>query len=220
VPDSDPNGYRIPPDNPFLDGDPISAYPEIWSFGLRNPWRYSFDDPALGGTGALIIGDVGQNRIEEIDYEPRNRGGRNYGWRLREGTLPNVQSLPAAYTPLVGPVFEYGRGDGASVTGGYVYRGGALPERYRGRYFYGDYFGRAWSIALTVDPATGEARASDRVEHTSEFGGDARLGGGISSFGVDASGELYIVNHQDGLILRIVGPPVAPPTPTSPRIIR
>jgi len=220
VSDSDSNGYRIPPDNPFLDGDPVVAYGEIWSFGLRNPWRYTFDDPALGGTGALIIGDVGQNRREEIDYEPRGRGGRNYGWRLREGTLPNVQSLPAAYLPLVEPILDYGRGDGASVTGGYVYRGRALPSRYRGRYFYGDYFGRAWSIALAISAATGEAQASDRTEHTAEFGGDARLGGGISSFGIDALGELYIVNHQEGLILKIVGPPVAPPTPTAPRIIR
>ncbi|HEX2342786.1 MAG TPA: PQQ-dependent sugar dehydrogenase [Vicinamibacterales bacterium] len=220
VPDSDANGYRIPTDNPFLDGDPVSAHGEIWSFGLRNPWRYTFDDPALGGTGALIIGDVGQNRREEIDFEPRGRGGRNYGWRLREGTLANVQSLPPAYTPLIEPILDYGRGDGASVTGGYVYRGRALPSRYRGRYFYGDYFGRAWSIALTIDGATGEAQASDRLEHTAEFGGEARLGGGISSFGVDAVGELYIVNHQDGFILRILGPPAAPPTPLSPRIIR
>jgi glucose/arabinose dehydrogenase len=220
VPDSDANGYRIPTDNPFLDGDPVSAHGEIWSFGLRNPWRYTFDDPALGGTGVLIIGDVGQNRREEIDFEPRGLGGRNYGWRLREGTFANVQSLPPAYTPLIEPILDYGRGDGASVTGGYVYRGRALPSRYRGRYFYGDYFGRAWSIALTIDAATGEAQASDRLEHTAEFGGEARLGGGISSFGVDAVGELYIVNHQDGFILRILGPPAAPPTPLSPRIIR
>src|SRR5262249_19892892 len=85
VADSNPMGYQIPPDNPFLRGVPVQARPEIWAFGLRNPWRYSFDDPARGGTGALVIGDVGQDRYEEVDYEPRNRGGRNYGWRLREG---------------------------------------------------------------------------------------------------------------------------------------
>jgi glucose/arabinose dehydrogenase len=220
VPDNHPNGYSIPTDNPFLDGDPVGAHAEIWSFGLRNPWRYTFDDPALGGTGALVIGDVGQNRLEEIDHEPRGRGGRNYGWRLREGTLPNVQSLPPAFTPLVDPIFEYGRGDGASVTGGYVYRGRALPANFRGRYFFADYFSRVWSIALNVDPASGEATASNRIDHTAELGGDARLGGGISSFGIDAAGELYIVNHQDGVILKIVGPAVAPPTPTSIRIIR
>ena len=70
VADGDPNGYRVPPDNPFPSGNPLGARPEIWSFGLRNPWRYTFDDPARGGTGALIIGDVGQGAFEEIDYEP------------------------------------------------------------------------------------------------------------------------------------------------------
>src|SRR5262245_4536911 len=81
VTDSDPIGYRIPPGNPFASG---GARPEIWSFGLRNPWRYTFDDPSRGGTGAMLIGDVGQDRWEEIDYEPAGRGGRNYGWRNRE----------------------------------------------------------------------------------------------------------------------------------------
>ena len=71
--------------------------PEIWAVGLRNPWRYSFDDPARGGTGALVIGDVGQDRFEEIDYEPPARGGRNYGWRNREGAHDNVTSLPPAF---------------------------------------------------------------------------------------------------------------------------
>ena len=66
----------------------MGARPEIWSFGLRNPWRYSFDDPSRGGTGALLLGDVGQNAWEEVDYEPAGRGGRNYGWRNREGRTP------------------------------------------------------------------------------------------------------------------------------------
>ena len=88
VPDSDNAGYRVPSDNPFVGGHP--ARDEIWAFGLRNPWRYSFDDVARGGTGALIIGDVGQSQREEIDYEPRGQGGRNYGWRNREGTRDNV----------------------------------------------------------------------------------------------------------------------------------
>ena len=89
---SDPSGYRIPPDNPFL-GSSI-ARDEIWAFGLRNPWRYSFDDVARGGTGALVIADVGQNSREEINYEPRGAGGRNYGWRNFEGTRENVTSRP------------------------------------------------------------------------------------------------------------------------------
>jgi glucose/arabinose dehydrogenase len=219
VADDNPSGYRVPPDNPFLDGVPIAAFAEIWAFGLRNPWRYSFDDPVLGGTGALVIGDVGQNRIEEVDYEPRNSGGRNYGWRLREGTLPNVQSLPAAYEPLVNPIREYGRSDGASVTGGFVYRGRALPSSFRGRYFFADFFGRIWSLGLTINTTTGEAQAGDRIEHTAELGGSARVGN-VSSFGVDASGELYFANYEAGTIVKILGPPAAPPTPIAPRIIR
>jgi hypothetical protein len=118
VPDSDPIGYRIPPDNPFLDGIPMSARGEIWSFGLRNPWRYSFDGPVRGGTGAPIIADVGQNAWEEIDCEPAKRGGRNYGWRIREGANDNVTALPAAFTPLVDPIHEYNHTVGSSITGG------------------------------------------------------------------------------------------------------
>ena len=107
VADTHPSGYQVPAGNPFVAGAPVAARPEIWAFGLRNPWRYSFDDPARGGTGALVIGDVGQNRFEEIDYEPANRGGRNYGWRNREGLHDNVTSRPPAYLPLVDPIHEY-----------------------------------------------------------------------------------------------------------------
>src|SRR3954462_10177870 len=88
VPDTDPTGYQIPSTNPFTV-TPAGVRPEIWAFGLRNPWRYSFDDPLRGGTGALVIGDVGQNRWEEVDYEPPSHGGRNYGWRNREGARDN-----------------------------------------------------------------------------------------------------------------------------------
>ena len=96
VPEADPTGYRVPSGNPFVGV--AGTRPEIWSFGLRNPWRYTFDDPARGGTGALLIGDVGQNRWEEIDYEPPARGGRNYGWRNREGAHDNQTSRPPAFT--------------------------------------------------------------------------------------------------------------------------
>src|SRR5712692_1096453 len=122
VPDSDPSGYRVPPNNPFVGGQPVAARAEIWSFGLRNPWRYNFDDPTRGGSGALVIADVGQDRWEEIDYEPAGRGGRNYGWRNREGAHNNVTSLPPAFQPLVDPVFEYDHSTGQSIIGGYVYR--------------------------------------------------------------------------------------------------
>jgi glucose/arabinose dehydrogenase len=219
VSDADAFGYRVPTDNPFLGGSTLpSARDEIWAFGLRNPWRYSFDDVARGGTGALIIADVGQSAREEINYEPRGAGGRNYGWRNREGTRENVTSRPLAYLPPTDPIFEYGRIDGVSVTGGFVYRGARLGSAYRGRYFFADYSGRVWSLALTID-GSGEARASDRREHTAELGGSAMLGQ-ISSFGVDAEGELYIVNHSAGRIVRITAPLAAPSAPTGLKIIK
>jgi glucose/arabinose dehydrogenase len=216
VPDSDPIGYRIPAGNPFVGG---GARPEIWAFGLRNPWRYTFDDPSRGGTGALVIGDVGQNRWEEVDYEPANRGGRNYGWRNREGAHDNVTSRPPAFQPLVEPIHEYDRATGASITGGYIYRGAALGAAFRGRYFFADFIrGRIWSLALVIDPATGEARAENVVEHTAELGGTSQLGN-ISSFAVDAAGELYIVSYSRGVILKLIGPPVAPSAPGGLRIL-
>ena len=204
VPDSDPIGYRVPSSNPFVNDGPAGTRPEIWSFGLRNPWRYTFDDPARGGTGALLIADVGQNRYEEIDYEPANRGGRNYGWRYREGAHDEVTSLPPAFLPLTEPIFEYDHGVGQSITGGYVYRGHLLGGTYRGRYFYADFIqGRVWSIALAIDPSTGNATASGLVEHTSELGGSTL--GNISSFGIDADGELYIVSYSRGVVLKVLG---------------
>jgi len=219
VPDADPTGYRVPQSNPFVGGDPVGARPEIWSFGLRNPWRYSFDDPALGGTGALLLADVGQGRWEEIDYEPAGRGGRNYGWRNREGAHDNVTSLPPAFLPLVDPIHEYDHATGQSVTGGYVYRGSALPAAYAGRYFFADFVrGRVWSIALVSD-SIGQTRASDLQEHTSELGGSSQLGL-ISSFGVDADGELFVVSYTLGRVLKIAGPSVAPAAPTGLRIVR
>jgi len=219
VDDAHPSGYQIPADNPFVRGGPAGVRAEIWSFGLRNPWRYSFDDPARGGTGALLIGDVGQNRFEEIDYEPANRGGRNYGWRNREGAHDNVTSRPPAFLPLVDPIHEYDRGVGQSVTGGYVYRGSALPASFRGRYFFADFVqGRVFSIALTID-ARDEARASGLVEHTADLSNAGALGN-VSSFGVDADGELYVVDYSTGRILKVIGPSAAPPAPTGLRIIR
>ena len=169
VPDSHPSGYSVPSDNPFVRG---GARPEIWSFGLRNPWRYSFDDPARGGTGALVIGDVGQDEWEEVDYEPRGRSGRNYGWRNREGAHDNVVTRPPAFTPLVDPIHEYDHSVGASITGGFVYRGAALGPGFAGRYFFADFItSRVWSTALSL-ASNGDATASDVREHTAELGGE------------------------------------------------
>jgi glucose/arabinose dehydrogenase len=189
VPDTHPAGYQVPANNPFVSGGPVAARPEIWAFGLRNPWRYSFDDPARGGTGAMLIGDVGQNDWEEIDYEPPNRGGRNYGWRLREGAHQNVTSRPPAYTPLIDPIHEYSRNTGVSVTGGLVYRGRALGSTFQGRYFFADFgSARVWSFTILVTPQ-GEGQALGLTEHTADLGGSSQIGN-PSSFGIDADGEL------------------------------
>ena len=208
VSDADPEGYDVPPTNPFVGQAGVLG--EIWSFGLRNPWRYSFDNPARGGTGALVLGDVGQNAWEEVDYQPAGRGGRNYGWRNREGAHDNVTSQPPFSQPLTEPIFEYSHAEGRSITGGVVYRGTSLGTSYRGRYFFADFIrSRVWSILLTVNATTGEATASDLVEHTADLGGGAAS---PSSFGVDAAGEIYVVNYN-GSIHRLAGtgtPPVDP----------
>jgi len=212
VPDADPVGYRIPPGNPFAS----SAVPDVWSFGLRNPWKFSFDDPALGGTGAMLIADVGQNAWEEVSVEPAGRSGRNYGCRNREGAHPNIGTPPPAFLPLVDPIYEYDHSAGSSITGGYVYRGRRLPANIRGRYFFADFItGRVWSIALSYT-SSGEAVASDPVEHTAQLGANGGLGN-ISSFGVDAAGELYIVSDSRGAILAVGFLPLPP---TNLRVVR
>lgn len=203
VEDADRRGYRVPEDNPFVDREPIAALPEIWAFGLRNPWRYGFDDWRRGGTGALVIADVGQSAREEVNWEPRGAGGRNYGWRVREGRNTFDARLPAAYQPFTDPIHEYPRGDGQSITGGLVYRGAALDAMFNGRYFFADYVaGRVYSIGIALDGRQ-EATAVDVLTHTDMLGGVAELGL-ISSFGVDAAGEMYIVSYSRGRVLKIV----------------
>ena len=203
VPDNDTRGYRVPEDNPFVDRQPIAALPEIWDFGLRNPWRYNFDDWTHGGTGALVIADVGQNAREEVNWEPRGAGGRNYGWRLREGHAPYDARTAAAFQPLTEPIHDYPRTDGMSITGGYVYRGAALDPMFNGRYFFADFVaGRVFTMGIALDDRQ-EARAVDLLELTDMLGGTNELGL-ISSFGVDAEAELYVVSYSRGRILKIV----------------
>lgn len=190
-------GYTVPKDNPFSGDD--KAKPEIWALGLRNPWRCSFDRE----TGDLWIGDVGQNRWEEINWMPKGKGAAaNYGWRLREADRETPQKGVGGPAPkgAVEPVYVYEHGsgpkDGLSVTGGYVYRGPV--KSLQGRYFFGDYNNRrVWSFL----PKNG--KPTDFKDHTDEFQPkDGKLGL-ISSFGEDAEGNLYIVDHG-GPILRIV----------------
>ena len=215
VPDSDPIGYMIPPGNPTF---PVAGVPaEVWAFGLRNPWRYSFDQFGNGRTRALLLADVGQSNREEVNVEPHGRGGRNYGWRVFEGSIPNpnLPVEPPAYTPVTAPTFEYPRSDGGSVIGGFVYRGTALPEAMRGRYVFGDCVsGRIWSLAFSLDPVNGEGRLDGRVDHTAELGGPF---GCITSFARDDDGELSFtdLDFRTGAsrIFRIVDGDTLPPGP-------
>ncbi|RMG25242.1 MAG: hypothetical protein D6724_04590, partial [Armatimonadetes bacterium] len=199
VPDNDPVGFRIPPDNPFLDGDPISALGEIWAFGLQDPWGFSFDSPTAGGTGAMLLPDRGWSSWEEVNYEPLGRGGRNYGWSVRESLHPFRTDRQPAYTPLTDPIFEYPHSEGLNITGGHVYRGTMLGCDYFGRYFFGDETGKLFSVALSIDPETGEATASDFVDHT----GDVGTLGTVKAIEEDANGELYIVDYS-GIVRRLL----------------
>jgi glucose/arabinose dehydrogenase len=211
VADDDAEGYDVPADNPFVGRDDI--LPEIWALGLRNPWRYSFDDPARGGTGALLLADVGQTAWEEINYEPAGSGGRNYGWRVREGANDYDTTLPPWSEALTDPIFQYSHDDGHSITGGFVYRGAALGG-YEGRYFFGDFiYGRLWSMLPVFDAESGQWMATDVVEHTADVG---RAADQLVSFGVDADGELYLVSWEHGEISKIVPGAPAPPPPALP----
>ena len=173
------DAYTIPGDNPFAMG---GGRQEIWALGLRNPWRYSFDRL----NGDLFIADVGQNQWEEVNYVPAGSPpGLNFGWHYREGTHAFAGTIPAGLE-LVDPVYEYGRADGCSVTGGFVYRGELLPEFY-GIYLFGDYCtGSVWGLL-------GAADGQWRVERLFQ------LNANISSFGEDAEGELYLLDHRGGL---------------------
>jgi glucose/arabinose dehydrogenase len=172
--------YAIPPDNPWASGG--DARPEIWAYGLRNPWRFSFDR----ATGDLYIGDVGQGQYEEIDFQPAGEpGGRNYGWNIREG-MHCFRSQNCDTNGLIDPISEYGHEFGCSITGGYVYRGAAIPQ-FQGTYVYGDYCsGLIWTLKQTVP---GQWAQSDLL--------DSKLG--ISSFGEDEVGELYLTDLGGGL---------------------
>jgi glucose/arabinose dehydrogenase len=203
VPDSDPHGYKVPLDNPFVGNG--AFLPEIWALGLRNPFRFTVDELAHGGSGALVIGDVGQNTWEEVDFNPFGRGGRNYGWRNREGAHDHVTSVPPTTTPLTDPIVEYSHALGNVITGGVLYRGSALGIGFFGRYFFADFgSARVWSVRVAINPATGEAVASGMTEHM--------LGlavGNVSAFGMDASCEIYLVDYTAGRLLRI-DPTAAP----------
>jgi hypothetical protein len=175
--DSDP--YTIPSTNPFRDRTDARA--EIWAYGLRNPWRFSFDTVDK----VLYIGDVGQNRREEIDAVPRAQAGLNYGWRIMEGTAcyPPMM-ITCDRSDLILPVHEYDTGGGTcAVTGGFAYRGSAIPE-ITGLYFFSDYCKGGLRSFRLVNGAATDVREWN-----------AGVGGSITSFGEDRHGELYVISH-------------------------
>ncbi|MEO6237885.1 MAG: FG-GAP-like repeat-containing protein [Vicinamibacterales bacterium] len=204
VSDAHSEGYVVPASNPFLPGSgPIVALPEIWAFGLRNPWRFSFDSP---GSGALIIGDVGQGAWEEVDYQPAGVGGLNYGWRNYEGNHLYDNSTPAAYGPLTFPAAEYDHSLGRSITGGVVCHQCIANGSFEGRYFFADFItGRVWSVRFT--PGTdGRMIAADQIEHTAEISGGRLSLGNVSAMAIAGPFEqLFIVLYDQGTIVKVSG---------------
>jgi glucose/arabinose dehydrogenase len=175
--------YTVPNDNPFV-GRP-GARPEIWAYGLRNPWRFSFDR----ATGDLWIGDVGGSKEEEVDVQPGgSAGGQNYGWSLMEGTQELKGPPPSNHVP---PVYEYShRGGACVVTGGFVYRGTDIPAL-DGAYVFGDFcVGRLKALVLEGGRVAAVRALGPRVPQ-------------LSSFGEDAAGELYALS-LDGPVYRLV----------------
>ena len=175
--------YAIPAGNPFAAG---GGRPEIWAWGLRNPWRFAIDE----ADGRLWIADVGQNRAEEVNRQPLDAAGVNYGWNVMEG-LECFQPSPCDTAGLATPLLEYEHGPGCSVIGGFVYRGDAVPEL-SGEYFFSDFCA---GFVRSVPAAAATPTVTDW--DTPELGG-------VLSFGRDADGELYVLTAA-GEVWRIDG---------------
>ena len=178
--------YAIPSSNPYASGgiSPGAGLPEIWAYGLRNPWRFSFDR----ANGDLYIGDVGQNMWEEVDRQAGgSRGGQNYGWNAFEGSHCFQNCAGVSYIP---PIAEYSHASGCSVTGGYVYRG-AAQAALKGFYVFSDYCsGTLWTF-----PAGAGSKAMKVVAST---------GRNVTSFGESEAGELYLVDITSGGLYKVV----------------
>ena len=176
-------GYAVPPDNPFVDRE--GARPEIWAYGLRNPWRFSF-----ASDGRLLVADVGQNNFEEVNVVQK---GDNLGWKTREARHCFDPNEDCATEGLVDPIFEYPRELGLSVTGGYEYTGSRV-EILKGAYVFADFTsGHMWALKL---PEKREGPMAD-----SQLLGRWPLL--ISAFGRDAQGELYVADWGRGLVLGV-----------------
>lgn len=184
VEQGNPDTYTIPADNPFVGNTAYRG--EIWSLGVRNPWRFSFDRD----TGDMYMGDVGQGQWEEINFQPGGVGGQNWGWRCYEGSHEfNLKGCDAP--PYDMPIHDYSHNDGCSVTGGYVYRGGS-SDRMQGIYFYSDYCsGTLWGL----QNPNGTGWVNQIL---------AEAGYGQAGFGEDENGELYILDGDSGRVRRII----------------
>jgi glucose/arabinose dehydrogenase len=182
--------YTIPPDNPFVNQP--NARGEVWAYGLRNPWRWSFDRL----NGDLYIGDVGQNAWEEIDYVPTgSRSGTNFGWNIMEGLHCYPENSTCDRTGITLPVYEYPtRMDGCAIVGGYVYRGKQFPAM-NGKYFFSDNCNPTiWSLARGADGKWARTVAVAPADTSI----------GVSSFGEDEAGEIYVTGLSSGVIYRLV----------------
>jgi glucose/arabinose dehydrogenase len=180
-------GYSLPTDNPFANG---GGRGEVWAYGLRNPYKFSFDT-----NGDLYIGDVGQDTREEVDRIGATQGGVNFGWRTREGSGPNPATDGSTPPGAVDPIFDYGRSVGGSITGGFVYRGSALGSSYVGRYFFGDFVSRK---VFSIDPNASNV-GNSLIDHTSSLGISPQIvsldpGAGGEIFLTDISGRIYRVD--------------------------
>lgn len=182
--DGDP--YAVPEDNPFVVG---SGAPEVWAYGLRNPWRFDID----AESGIIYIGDVGQANAEEIDAVPIAEGGWNFGWPIMEGPNCWLDESDCDTEGLTLPIASYSHADGCSVTGGVVYRGTAIPEL-DGHYFYAD-----WCFGWVRSLLYSNGQVSDEQDWSTDLGEV----GMISSFGVDENGEVLITTSE-GTLGRIV----------------
>ncbi|MCS6917117.1 MAG: PQQ-dependent sugar dehydrogenase, partial [Chitinophagales bacterium] len=170
-------GYRIPPDNPFIG---TRARHEIWAYGLRNPWRFSFDRQ----TGELFCGDVGQNEYEEVNLIKK---GRNYGWRLMEGLECFNPPTDCNKSRLEPPLAVYSHSEGRSITGGFVYRGKQSPA-WQGKYVFGDWTGKIFMLSKSAATGTWQRYSVTLASNEKDLY--------INSFGQDESGELYVVGQQ------------------------
>jgi glucose/arabinose dehydrogenase len=198
---SQEKGYSIPQDNPFAKQKGARA--EIWAYGLRNPWRCSFDPQ----TDELWIADVGQNQVEEVNVIARKQSaGANFGWRLREGDIATPAPKVGGEAPAnhIEPLYVYRHGSakdqGFSVTGGYLYRGKSIPEL-QGRYIFADYANpRIWSLHRQ------QGKAPEFLDHTEDLQTAKNKFKRIASFAEDRNGELYIIDHT-GPIYQIIPQP-------------